>query len=840
MVRISNVTAADYLIHFELTPIDRFPEGGKFGVQKERQFDDTDWFWFNMTAASGTGRSDRVIFNLSETSDDPLAPVNMNLWLFAYRSYFRPAGGSTELDILNSSFQNDAPYNLSQNPEPRYEEVAATASYTGIYFLEVETFNNSGIYDVIKRFDTGTPPANDLNNQPSQAQGISWGEYWGFSLDQADDHTDFYRVTARAGDTIDVYYQMPNRDAPDGRFTKQPAGLVWVGIYQPGMQLLNWAWNYHYDYLNSTDSLANDTRVKATVAADGDYIVEISALQDGYIGAFQLTPMRTIQVFWHMDWDFKTEYRVDISLLPEFNAFPEEPVVTAPIPDLIIDEDENALSVIDLADFFYDADIMQGDVLRYEFPFSGASNVTIQESGGIVSVIPDANWHGTNTLRVVAKDRLNTSAGQYWNITARSVNDAPQLVSAGPINISEDAGVRTYELEDYVRDVDGDTLTFTQLADANVTLTFTQTSLRLQTANDFETTRLGAAYPVTFDVGDGQVTTRMTILINVGNILDAPERLQATFTVACDEDMLCPTIDLRTVFYDPDGDQLSYTVGGNNEVPFDFPNNNTLRLLPPRDWNGVKTIQLQAYKVAGNPLTQWRSEFAEVNFVVRPVNDPPRVLSVSPIPNVTMEEFQSKGFSIVAEDPEHVTPKFSWYLNGEPLGTTLSSFTYIPTYDTAHGGGSAVLVLRVEIDDGSGGRGVHEWTVTVVDVPRGPQIQIAAPLEGTGRGYYVGDEVRFIASAYDPDGDTLTYTWTDSGGATLLTGDQGNVKFDVKGTRKVILTVTDGILTATTTVNVTIEDKPAEAPGIGAPYIVSGLAIAAVVAAVAQRRRRGA
>src|SRR6267143_206115 len=228
MLRTTNLTNVQYTLHTNITPIQRFPAGGIFNIHKERDLKDTDWFWFNMTKAAGVGQNDRVIFNLTETSDDPLKPVNLNLWLFGNRDYFRPtgAGGVNDFDILNSSFQGDAPYNLSINPDPRYEEVAAQAMYTGIYFLEVEDFNNTGNYSLIKRYDTVPHPGTDFNNEPSQADVIDWGVQTNVTIDQSEDHTDFYKITARAGETIEAYYEMPNRNAPDGRFTNQTAGLV--------------------------------------------------------------------------------------------------------------------------------------------------------------------------------------------------------------------------------------------------------------------------------------------------------------------------------------------------------------------------------------------------------------------------------------------------------------------------------------------------------------------------------------------------------------------------------------------------------------------------------------
>lgn len=329
----------------------------------------------------------------------------------------------------------------------------------------------------------------------------------------------------------------------------------------------------------------------------------------------------------------------------------------------------------------------------------------------------------------------------------------------------------------------------------------------------------------------------MCLLVNVNNILDAPRTLVSTVPIACDEDTACPTVHLPDVFYDPDGDPLVFVLSGNGEVGYEIVNNETLVFLPPTDWSGVKTIQVQAYKVVGT--TSYRSEIVEFNLVVREINDAPRIFNPNPGPTWTMEEGVTRAFSVQAEDPEHSTPKFRWFLDGVSLGNTLSSYTYTPGFSTAPLGGSTRLTLSVQVDDGVGGNATYEWQVTVVDVPRAPMVEIAAPLEGS-RGYFVGEGIRFYASASDPDGDMLSFTWVDSGGQTVMTGANGSVSFESEGVRRITLTVSDGLLTTTRTVNVTIEPKPADVPGFEAPALVAAMLVAVGAAAIEARRRRSA
>ncbi len=860
MLRLSNQTSCAFNLHFNLTNIPRFAAGGYFGVHKERTYDDTDWFWFNMSKGGGSQPADRVVFNMSEVSDDPLKPVNLNLWLFGYRDYFKPGGSTADFDILNSSFEGDAPYNLTQNPEPRHEEVAAQASYTGIYFLELEDYNNTGNYTLIQSFDTSpNRQASDFNNEPSQAAVTQWGQYTKFNISQSEDHSDFYKVSAVAGETIEVTFEMPRRSAPDGSVTNQSMGLIWVGIYQPGMQLLAWGWNYHFDYANNnpTDYLESTATARATIAADGDYVIEVTAMQDGYIGPFTIPgmPPRTLQVFWHMDWNFATTYALCISRLPLYNCQFEVPVIASLLPDITLDEGATSSGVYNLSDYFYDPDVLQGDTLNFTFSFSGMTNLSVTQSFGLVTITPridmnatppvdNTDWHGTNTLQVRATDQQKNYVSQYWNITYRPVNDLPYVSANGPVTIDEDAGVVIIPVTSVIRDVDGDTLQFAQVPDSNITVTFTGTTMRVVTAQDFQTTSLGSTYPVWVDVNDGTATVRLEIPFRVNNKLDAPRVVPGDRNLTCDEDVACPTLDLNKIFYDPDDPMhttpLTFEVSGSQDIPFDL-FNGTLLFKPPADLAVAKTIQIRAIKYyqQGITLTPLPSDVVEINLLIREINDPPRVLSWNPAPiEYSITEGQTKSFTVDAVDPENLQPTFRWFLDADPLDNTLPSYTFIAAYTMSHPGANTVYTLKVVIADGVGGEATHEWKVTVIDLPRPPVVTIASPLEGN-RGYEQGKPVHFFASAFDPDGDVLSFAWTlASSGQSILDKGEGDYAFTTTGTMRVQLVVSDGVSQISLTVNVTVSEPKKTQPGFDAPVVVGALGAMAAVAAVVARRRR--
>jgi len=193
------------------------------------------------------------------------------------------------------------------------------------------------------------------------------------------------------------------------------------------------------------------------------------------------------------------------------------------------------------------------------------------------------------------------------------------------------------------------------------------------------------------------------------------------------------------------------------------------------------------------------------------------------------------GYDFATRYPSNGAPTLALLLTGAiphtPVVFEMGDRTAIPPYDYDN--------LRVVANDSQGGLAEFEWEVTVVDVPHPPAVSISAPMEGN-RGYHVGVPLTFFASAFDPDGDVLSYEWKDSGGQVLLTTANGTFVFRDPGTQKITLKVSDGVLSVTTSVNVTVDPavngKPF-VPGFEGPTLIGALAIAAAAAVLGRRRR---
>ncbi|MBN2111463.1 FG-GAP repeat protein [Candidatus Woesearchaeota archaeon] len=100
--------------------------------------------------------------------------------------------------------------------------------------------------------------------------------------------------------------------------------------------------------------------------------------------------------------------------------------INGPISLAAWNEDEN--KTVNLSYYFWDPD---NDTLVYGYQFLSTPsniNISINQTAGVVTLMPDANWYGQNFIRFYAEDeKARTYSAPYTTLTVNSVNDIPSL-----------------------------------------------------------------------------------------------------------------------------------------------------------------------------------------------------------------------------------------------------------------------------------------------------------------------------------------------------------------------------------------------------------------------------
>jgi len=171
----------------------------------------------------------------------------------------------------------------------------------------------------------------------------------------------------------------------------------------------------------------------------------------------------------------------------------------------------------------------------------------------------------------------------------------------------------------------------------------------------------------------------------------------------------------------------------------------------------VKVVMLDA--LGGSTTLAW-------NITVKEVNAAPIIADSSPPGDeVVMSENSLKKFSVVDQSLDGDRQYIQWSLDDNNTGITGRSYNYSTDFDSA-----GTHVIQAEVTDGKLSD-KRIWTVTVQDVNRAPVAVIVSPTAKSE--FMLGTDIVLDGTtSSDPDGDTLSTSWSDSGkmlgtGATL-------------------------------------------------------------------------
>ncbi|MFE8604762.1 myxosortase-dependent M36 family metallopeptidase [Archangium violaceum] len=416
------------------------------------------------------------------------------------------------------------------------------------------------------------------------------------------------------------------------------------------------------------------------------------------------------------------------------------PVVTAPA--VTVDERSTASLVATASD-------PDGDALTYSWVQVSGSPVTLSGANTATATFtaPETASGETLTFRVTVSDG-EASATQDVVVTVRHVNRAP-TVNAG---LDGSASERSsYTLSGSASDADGDTLSYlwTQVSGTPVAL-----SNYDKASATFATPEVALDEVLTFrlTVSDGQSSVSDTVDVSILNVNRAPVVTASSVTV--DERS---TASLVASASDADGDALSYSWTQVSGTPVTLSGANTATAT--FSTGEVSADSVLTFRVTVSDGKATATQDVVVN--VRQVNRAPTANAGA---DGSVNERESYTLNGSASDADGDTLSYSWVqVSGTAValsGATSATATFTAP-ETASG---ETLTFRLTVSDGKASAS-DMVSVTVNDVNRAPVVTAPA---------VTVDErstASLVATASDPDGDALTYSWTqESGTSVTLSG----------------------------------------------------------------------
>jgi hypothetical protein len=264
---------------------------------------------------------------------------------------------------------------------------------------------------------------------------------------------------------------------------------------------------------------------------------------------------------------------------------------------------------------------------------------------------------------------------------------------------------------------------------------------------------------------------------------------------------------------DPDGDTLSYdwTQTAGPDVALSDTTAESPSFTAP-DVSTDQTLAFQVEVADGNGGTDTDT----VTVTVQDVSEPNQAPTANAGPDQTVDEAATVVLDgSASSDPDGDTLSYDWSQTAGPDVTLSDTTAESPSFPAPEVTGETTLSFELTVSDGDLSD-TDTVTVTVQDVPEN-----AAPTADAGADQTV-DEGTSVSldgtGSSDPDGDSLSYDWTQTAGTAVSLQDTATAtpsftasEVDADETLTFELTVSDGDLSDTDTVTVTVQDVP-EAP----------------------------
>jgi hypothetical protein len=248
-----------------------------------------------------------------------------------------------------------------------------------------------------------------------------------------------------------------------------------------------------------------------------------------------------------------------------------------------------------------------------------------------------------------------------------------------------------------------------------------------------------------------------------------PANLPPTFTQAPRASPASVTgavpVQLSLTATDPDQDSLTYTWSQEPATPVgsfssSFAANPTW-ISPEVSSPQTFTLKVTVSDGKGGTVQ------GQVTVDVAPPSSTNRapVLTGPSASTTTVNEQQSITLSASATDPDGDPITYTWAQTApaSPVGSFSSTTAANPTWTAPDVTANGTYTLRVTASDGQGGNATGTLDITVNKVNQAPTV--AASISGPTT-LVAGDTGTFSITASDPDGDPLTYSWTQTAPAT--------------------------------------------------------------------------
>ena len=313
-----------------------------------------------------------------------------------------------------------------------------------------------------------------------------------------------------------------------------------------------------------------------------------------------------------------------------------------------------------------------------------------------------------------------------------------------------------------------------------------------------------------------------TLNVTVVNQNDDPAFVSAPFSAEVDENLASGSTVLKVTATDQDAsDSLSYSIAGTNSGHFAVSSLGLITTTQVLDYESVGSYSLNISVSDGSTTVT-----EALSVTVKDTNDSPAFISAPYTVTVPENNVSATVYTLSATDTDS-SDTLEYFLSGVGSGdfSILSSTGLVSLSSALDYERKSSYVFSVIVRDGNGGHATSSLTVTVSDENDSPDF-IGTPYSASlDEDVPIGTTVLQVSATDQDTSDTLSYSLAGNNNSDFSIGSNSGIittavtlDYEAISSYSLTVSVTDGTVTVTQALSISVTDKNDAPAFTAAPY----------------------
>ena len=313
-----------------------------------------------------------------------------------------------------------------------------------------------------------------------------------------------------------------------------------------------------------------------------------------------------------------------------------------------------------------------------------------------------------------------------------------------------------------------------------------------------------------------------TLNVTVVNQNDDPAFVSAPFSAEVDENLASGSTVLKVTATDQDAsDSLSYSIAGTNSGHFAVSSLGLITTTQVLDYESVGSYSLNISVSDGSTTVT-----EALSVTVKDTNDSPAFISAPYTVTVPENNVSATVYTLSASDTDS-SDTLEYFLSGVGSGdfSILSSTGLVSLSSALDYERKSSYVFSVIVRDGNGGHATSSLTVTVSDENDSPDF-IGTPYSASlDEDVPIGTTVLQVSATDQDTSDTLSYSLAGNNNSDFSIGSNSGIittavtlDYEAISSYSLTVSVTDGTVTVTQALSISVTDKNDAPAFTAAPY----------------------